>query len=221
MNQNNQPLVKVLITLTILAAITASLLIYTSDTGAGDNPFAGKLFSICYAFLSYGVLGAVCWAATRKREYKILGSAGMVISLLAFVFITVLILDENKSESTVKFALALMVGSLGMAQICFLFYLTAQNKYTNAARMVATIAISIYSLLIISRIFSGFEDFFYMGVTWKNYIKAIISLFVIGLAGCLLVPLCNQLEKPQELELETKVDPPPTPSNNDPYQPSV
>jgi hypothetical protein len=206
MNQNNQPLVKVLITLTILAAIAASILIYTSDTDAGDNPFAGKLFSICYSFLSYGVLAAICWAATRKKEYKILGGAGMAISVLAFVFITILILDENKSESTVKLALALMIASLGMAQICFLFYLTAQNRFTVTARMVATIAITTYSLLIISRIFSGFEDFFYMGVTWKNYLKAIISLFVIGLAGCLLVPLCNQLEKPQELELETKID---------------
>lgn len=215
MNQNNQPLVKVLITLTILAAITASILIYTSDTEEGSNPFAGKLFSICYAFLSYGVLAAICWAATRKKEYKILGSAGMMISVLAFVFITILILDENKSESTVKLALSLMVASLGMAQICFLFYLTAQNKYTTTARMVATIAIATYSLLIISRIISGLDDFFYMGVTFRNYLKAIISLFIIGLGGCLLVPLCNQLEKPQELELETKIDPP---ANND-YNP--
>jgi hypothetical protein len=211
MNQNTQPLIKVMITLVILSAITASILMFTS--GSLSEVFDGKLFNICYSFLLYCVTGAICWAVTRKKEYLVLGNAGIVISILGFIMFTIFLLDDNKTASTAKFTFSFMVAAIGLAQICFLFYLSAQNRFTLAARMVATIAIATYSLLLIARIFSFWDNLYeeseYMGLTMENYLKAILSLFIIGVASCVLVPLCNRLETgPRELELETKVDPP-------------
>jgi hypothetical protein len=192
MNQNNQPQIKVLITLVILATITAVLMILTDDI---LKTFANsKIFSICYAFLFYGVTGSICWATARKKDALVLGNGGMVVSALAFLFVTIMIVGENKSTDMIKITLSLVVATIGLTQICFLFYINAQNKFTVTARMVATMAIAAYSLLIISKIFSPWENFMDWPVGLENYLKAILSLFIIGLGSCFLVPLCNQLE---------------------------
>lgn len=219
MNQNNQPLIKVLITLVIIATVTAALLIITSGESSDDNVFLGKTFGTCCAFLFYGITGGICWATARKKEYAVLSYAGLAISGLAFILATVVIMDEEKEAETIKLMLTSMVAAIGITQICFLFYITAQNTFTTTARMIATIAIAAYSLLLISKIYSAWDDYFWMQVGIEKYMKAIVALFVIGLGSCLLVPLCNQLFTKKPPTINVRKDQ--SPASHDPHQPGV
>jgi hypothetical protein len=197
MNQTNQLLLKLLIGIVILAGVGAAIMIMTSNNvSSGGN----KLLTIAFSFLFYGITGSICWAITRKREHNLLGNSGIIISAVAFLFQTILIVGEVDSTDMLKLAFSLFIVSIALAHICFLFYITVQNRYASMARVLATLFISIFSLLIITKVFD-IDSFSFMRGPGETYIRFVFATLVLDLAATLLVPLCNRLLDTTSYEL--------------------
>jgi hypothetical protein len=207
MNPTNQSLLKIMIGIVILAGAVATLVIMTSDY---ISPGSNKLLSITFSLIFYGITGSICWAAARKKEYNLLGNAGMIISVVTFLLTTILIVGEVESEDMLKLVFCLMIASIALAHISFLFYITVQNNYTAIARILATVFISLFSLLIITKVFDVDSRFFFMGGISETYIRMVAASLILDLTATLLVPLCNRLQNTTTTELVITSEPPAT-----------
>jgi hypothetical protein len=207
MNSTNQSFLKVFIAIVILAGLSATIMILVSDS---PSPTGSKLLSIAFSFIFYGITGTICWATARKSEHNLLGSAGMIISAVAFLFTTILIAGEVESTDLLKIAFSLLIASIALAHICFLFYINVQNKYAAIARILAALFISFFSLLIITKVFDIDEGLFFMRGPGENYIKMVLASLVLDLTATLLVPLCNKLPDSTPTELVITSEPPAT-----------
>ena len=193
----------------IIAAVLSSIMIMTSNDPSPGN---AKLLMIAFSFIFFGITGSICWATARKSEHSILGNAGMIISAVAFLYSTILILGEVESTSMLKMAFCFFIASFALAHISFLFYVNVKNKYASIARIVATLFISFFSLLIISKMFESDSNFFLMGLSAGiDYMRLVFTSLILDLAATLLVPLCNQLDvnaAPMEFEIDSEQQPP-------------
>lgn len=208
MHSKNQQLVKVSVITVIIAGALGALSVLVEGIGM----VSGKIFGICLSLIIFGITATISLVITRKPEYKGLGIAGASISGLAFLLFVVVIIGEIADEGLLKLGFVLFILSIALAHISLLHYFNLQNKYAFYARITASIAISLFSLLLIMRIFEPF-----MGVSSLIYnqstIKMIFASLMIDLAATLLVPLCNRLKVDNpvkfsftEKEAETKTE---------------
>jgi hypothetical protein len=198
MNQNNQPLIKASVTIVIIAGLVAALSLFAG----GINPVEGKLFAICFSLIFFSITAVISFAAAGKHGISVLGTLGMMASVIAFMLVFVIIMAEIDDDSILKLAFTFFIISIALAHINLLHYFTLQNKYALYARIAATAAISVFSVLVIAQIFSPFQGM-YSITGYQSAYKLIIASLVIDLAATVLVPLCNRLEaeKPPELTL--------------------
>ena len=204
MNQNNQQLIKASIITVIIAGALGAL----SILGGGLGVANAKLFSISFILILFGITAAISFVVTRKPEYKTLGTAGMVVSAAAFLLFFIVILTELGEQGIFQLAFCLMIAAIAIAHICLLHHFNLQNRYALYARMTATVAISLFSLLIIVKVFEPFPSLYSLGVN-QGALKLIVAALIIDLAATLLVPLCNRLkvEEPVELILTSEETP--------------
>lgn len=189
MNQNNPQVIKAAVIVVIVAGLLGALTIMTEGIGIGS----AKIFAICLALIIYGITATICMVVTRKPECRSLGNAGMVVSASAFLLVFIITVGEVGDEGLLKFAFALFIASIALAHICLLHNFNLQNKYALYARITGTIAIAVFSLVLIVRIFEPFAG---MSALMYNQssLNLIVAALVIDLAATLLVPLCNRLE---------------------------
>lgn len=125
----------------------------------------------------------------------------MIIAVFAFVLTAVVIIAEIGDAGFLQFLSSLFIILLGLTHICLLHHFNLQNKYASYARITATVAIALFTLLSVVRTFDSFlfyESFLYDQATYK----IIFVAFIIDLAATLLVPLCNRLQMPEKTELD-------------------
>ena len=196
--------IKVLVIAVIIAGLFGAITVLAS---AGMGMEGAKAFAISMCFIFYGLLSAAPMVLAEKPEYKTLGIASMVVSTLAFILTVAAILAEITDAGLLKFIVSLFILSLGLAHICLLHHFNLQNKYAQYARMTATIAITLFTFLIIIRVFDSFmvyDSFLYNQSTYKITIVA----FIIDLTATLLVPLCNRLQVTEKVEMNFEEAPP-------------
>lgn len=204
MNQNNQQLIKA----SVIAVIIAGTLGALSILGGGIGVTNAKLFSISFILILFGITATISFVVMRKPEYKALGTAGMVVSAAAFLLLLIIILAEVEDTGIFQIAFCLTIASIALAHICLLHHFNLQNKYALYARMTATASISIFSLLLIVKIFEPFSNLYSLGYN-QTALKLLVAALIIDLAATLLVPLCNRLkvEEPVELILTSEETP--------------
>lgn len=189
MNQNNQQFIKASVIIVIIAGLLGALAVISGGIGLEN----GKLIAISLSVIIFGITATICMVVTRKPAFKTLGNAGMIVSGLAFLVAFIMIVGAIESEEILKIGFALFIASVALAHICLLHNFNLQNKYALYARMVATIAISIFSLLIITRVFEPIISLTSL-VYNQSIIKILLSSLIVDLAATLLVPLCNRLK---------------------------
>ncbi len=196
MNPNNQQFIKGAIITVIIAAAIGALTVLASDSfGDGGGEIAGKLFLVSFSLIFFGIMAAISMVVTEKPPYKNLGKAGMIVSAAAFLLVLILIFAGVDDDITIaKLAFALFIASIALAHISLLHHFNLQNKHANTARIIATIFISLFSLVIIINIFGtgqGLQSFLVNG---QSMAKLGMTSLMIDLAATLLVPLCNRLQ---------------------------
>jgi len=193
MLQNNQQFIKVSVIVVIIAGLLGALAVLSSGIGLEN----AKIISISLVLIIYGITSTLCMVVTGKPAYKTLGNAGMIVSGIAFLLAFTLIVGSIDNEELLKIEFAFFIASVGLAHICLLHHFNLQNKYALYARMTATAAIALFSLLVIIRIYEPILSLTAL-VYNQSILKIILALLIADLAATLLVPLCNRL----------KVDPP-------------
>jgi uncharacterized membrane protein len=198
---NNQQFIRGAILTLIIAGVIGILTVLVGDSfGVATGDFTGKLFLTCFSLIFFGITGAISMVVTEKPEYKNLGNAGMIVSVLAF-FITLILIFAGIGDEDVtlpKFAASLFLAAIALAHISLLHHFNLRNRHAHNARMTATIFISIFTLVIIILLFSSRGFFSGMGDI-QTLSKVIMGSLVADLAATALVPLCNRLpadEKP-------------------------
>ena len=195
--------IKALVIAVIIAGILGSITILAIDSLGVEGI---KVLGICLSLIIYGICGAVCMVVSEKPAYKTLGGAGMIIAVFAFVLTAVVIIAEIGDAGFLQFLSSLFIILLGLSHICLLHHFNLQNKYASYARITATVAIALFTLLSVVRTFDSFlfyESFFYNQATYK----IIFVAFVVDIAATLLVPLCNRLQVPEKAELNFEESP--------------
>ena len=210
MHSKNSQLLRAAIVTVIIAGIFGALSVLAEGIGI----LSGKIFAICLSLIIFGITATISMVVTRKPEYINLGRAGMLVSATAFLLVLTIILGEVINETLLKITFAFFISSIALAHISLLHYFNLQNKYAFYARIVATIAISIFSLILIMRVFEPF-----MGVSSLIYnqstLKMLIASFIIDLAATLLVPLCNRLMVDKPVEFSFTEEQPVQPKENE------
>ena len=212
MNPNNQQFIKGAIITIIIAAILGTLIVMGGDMlGWGEGNFAGKLFLISFSLIFFGLTATISLVVAEKPQYKNMGNAGMIVSAAAFFCVLILIFTGVDNDLTIaKITSALFILSIALAHICLLHHFNLRNKYAHTARLIATIFISLFSLVIIINIFST-GDGLQSLMNGQSTIKMVMASLIIDLAATLLVPLCNRLEVKEPVEeLTISVEPPVT-----------
>ncbi len=197
MNLNNQQTIKGGIITVIIAGALCVLTILASDSmGSGG----GKLFSICFSVIFFGITAVISAVAGKHPDYKGLGNAGAIVSGIAALMVVVITLGEPTDKLIYQLTGSLTIAAIALAHISLLHHFKIQNKYANQARTLATVFISIFSLIIISLIFESGENFEYslMRAGSETIGKLLASSLVVDLAATLLVPLCNRLDVKDE-----------------------
>ena len=189
MNQNNQQFIKVSVIVAIIAGLLGALAVLSSGIGLEN----AKMISISLVLIIYGITATVCMVVTGKPAFKTLGTAGMIVSGIAFLLALIMIVGEIGNEELLKLGFASFIASVGLAHICLLHHFNLQNKYALYARMTATAAIAIFSFLIIIRIFEPFISLNALAYN-QSILKIILASLIVDLAATLLVPLCNRLK---------------------------
>jgi hypothetical protein len=211
MNQNDQPFIKgAIITVIIAAAIGALTVLGGDSLGRGGGEITGKLFLASFSLIFFGITATISMVVTAKPQYKLLGNAGMIVSVIAFFLVLLLIFTGIDNNLTIpKFAFALFIGSIALAHICLLHHFNLQNKYANTARITATIFISLFAMVIIVNVLGAVEGLQAL-LNGQSIIKMGTASLIIDLAATLLVPLCNRLKvvEPAEQLIITSEPPP-------------
>jgi cytochrome c biogenesis factor len=212
MNPNNQQFIKGAIITVIIAAAIGALTVLASDSvGGGGGEITGKLFLVSFSLIFFGIMAAISMVVTEKPQYKNLGKAGMIVSAAAFFLVLILIFAGIDDDITIaKLAFALFIASIALAHVCLLHHFNLQNKHAHTARIIATIFISLFSLVIIINIFGAGEGLQSLLVNGQSMAKVGMTSLIIDLAATLLVPLCNRLqvnEPVEELNLTPKQPP--------------
>jgi hypothetical protein len=189
MLQNNQQFIKVSVMVVIIAGLLGALAVLSSGIMLAN----GKMISICLLLIIYGITATLCMVVTSKPAYKTMGTAGMIVSGIAFLLALIMIAGSVENEELLKTAFAFFIASVGLAHICLLHHFNLQNKYALYARMTATAAIAIFSFLFIIRIFEPFLSLTAL-IYNQSILKIILAALIIDLAATLLVPLCNRLK---------------------------
>ncbi len=212
MNQNNQQLIKASVIIVIIAGILGAL----SILAGGLDAYTAKIFSISFILILFGITATISFVVTSKPEYKTLGTAGMIVSGITFLLFFIVILAEVGDQGIFQLAFCLMIASIALAHICLLHHFNLQNKYAHYARITATTAIAIFSLVLIVKVFEPFPSLYSLGYN-QTALKLLVAALVIDLAATLLVPLCNQLqvEEPVELTFTSEEEPPVPPVQNE------
>jgi hypothetical protein len=189
MNQNNQQFIKASVIIVIIAGLLGALSVMSGGIGLEN----AKIISISLSLIIFGITATISMVVTRKPAFKSLGTAGMIVSGITFLLALIIIVGTIENEEILKIGFAFFIASIALAHICLLHYFNLQNKYALYARIAATIAIAIFSLLIIIRIFEPIINFNALAFD-LSIIKIILSSLIIDLAATLLVPLCNRLK---------------------------
>lgn len=199
-------LVRAAVVTVIIAGVLGALSVLVEGIGI----VSGKIFAICFSLILFGITATISMVVTRKPLYKGLGIAGALISGLAFLLFGVVILGEIEEEWLLKLGFVLFILSIALAHISLLHYFNLQNKYAFYARITATVAIAIFSLLLIMRVFEPIISISF--IYNESTLKMLIASFIIDLAATLLVPLCNRLKvnKPVEYNIPEEVSAPKT-----------
>ncbi len=188
MLQNNQLFIKVSVIVVIIAGLFGALAVMSGGIGLEN----AKMISISLALIIYGITATICMVVTRKPAYKTLGTAGMIVSGIAFLLAFIMIVGAIGNEELLKGGFSFFIASVALAHICLLHNFNLQNKYALYARMTATAAIAIFSFLIIIRIFEPFLSLTAL-VYNQSVLRIILASLIVDLAATLLVPLCNRL----------------------------
>ncbi len=209
MNPNNQQFIKGAIITVIIAAAIGALTVLAGDSfGGGGGEITGKLFLVSFSLIFFGITAAISMVVTEKPQYKNLGKAGMIVSAAAFLLVLILIFAGVGDDITIaKVAFALFIASIALAHICLLHHFNLQNKHAHTARIVATIFISLFSLVIIINIFGTGQGLQSLLVNGQSMAKLGMTSLIVDLAATLLVPLCNRLqvnEPAEELHLTSE-----------------
>jgi hypothetical protein len=189
MLQNNQQFIKASVIIVIIAGLIGALSVMSGGIGLEN----AKMISISLALIIYGITATICMVVTRKPAYKSLGTAGMIVSGIAFLLAFIMIVGTIENEELLKIGFVFFIASVALAHICLLHYFNLQNKYALYARYTATAAIALFSLLIIIRIFEPILSLTSL-VYNQSVIKIILASLIVDLAATLLVPLCNRLK---------------------------
>lgn len=90
-----------------------------------------------------------CYRQTTIQStwYSRHGSIGNYLSLIFIVILT-----EVADTGIFQLGFCLMIASIALAHICLLHHFNLQNKYALYARMTATSAIAIFSLILIVKV---------------------------------------------------------------------
>lgn len=210
MNQNNQQLIKAAIVTVIIAAAIGVITVLGGDSlGRGGGEITGKLFLASFSLIFFGITATISMVVTAKPQYKILGNAGMIVSVVAFFLVLILIFTGIDNDLTIpKFAFALFIASIALAHICLLHHFNLQNKYAYTARIAASIFISLFSMVIIVNILGAVEGLQAL-MNGQSILKMGIACLVIDLAATVLVPLCNRLKVNEPAEQLTITSEPP------------
>lgn len=211
MKPSTQPILTSLIALVSGLAVISALLILVVN---GDSEFSGKFIAISFSLFLYGITGSICWATSRRNEVRGLGIAGVIVAVFAFLIFTIYVLAEPKGVDFIRLTFSSFLLAIAFAHICFLFYLTMRNKYASMTRIITSIFIGLFTLLLVSQVWSlTNSSFFYLGRDLEATTFRIIgSSLVLDLSGTLLVALLNRLNSPTvTLELESE----PVPSKPD------
>jgi hypothetical protein len=198
MNQNNQQLIKISIAIVIVAGLLGALSVISGDIGVSSM----KIFALSLLIIIYGITATISMVVNRKPAYKTLGTAGMIASGLGFLLSAIVILIEIEETGILQLASSFFIAAIALAHICLLHYFNLQNKYAYYARITATIAIAVFSLILITRIFEPFPNLNSFGGN-QSILKILVAALVIDLAATLLVPLCNRLEVHDPAEVLT------------------
>ena len=206
MKQNNQQLIKASIITVIIAGVLGALSMLAGGIGAAS----AKLFSISLSLIFFGITATISMIVTRKPEYKGLGTAGIIVSAVAFLLIFIIIVAEIGEQVFFQFAFCFFIASIALAHICLLHYFNLQNKYALYARMTATAAISIFSLSLIVKFFEPFSSLYSLGYN-QEVLKLLFAALIVDLGATLLVPLSNQLKTQEPVDLAFTSKEPHTP----------
>jgi len=191
--------IKTLVIAVIIAGILGALTVLAIET---IGTAGIKIMGVCLVLIVCGIMATVSLVAAEKPETKNLGMAGIIVAGLVFLLSTVLIVAEVSDAGFLKLVLSLFVLSVGLTHISLLHCFSVQNKYARYARMTATVAISLFTILLITRIFDTFGSYYYESLIYnQSTYKVGMVAFIFDLAATSLVPLCNRLDVPERIEI--------------------
>jgi len=195
MQVNNQKLILTSVIIVIIAGVFGALSVIAEGIGVTS----GKIFACCLFLLIFGILATICMVVMRKPELFTLGMVGVFVSIAGFALTFLMIVANIFDEVLLKMTGVLFVVAIALAHISLLYHFNLQNKYAVYARITACIFISLFTFLLILRIFEPLSSMTSMFLD-QSMLKIMVACFILDLAATLLVPLCNRLEIQQPIE---------------------
>jgi hypothetical protein len=190
--QNNQVGLKIAISVIVFAGIVSAIGCFTIgiDTSKGMI----KLISVCTNALFYGLLGALCYSIFNNNNTQQLSLIGISICGFGFLLNAISIMTETQSQGLLKAVISFFILSIAFAQICMLYKITIVNKYAAIAKVIAVVAISIFSFMMIVLIMGDITQLQYrmMGGGLEN-IKMYLAVLAIDFSATAATPLLNKL----------------------------
>ncbi len=193
MNQQNDQLgLKIAIGVIVAAGIISAIGSFT--IGIDTSKGIVKLISVCTNALFYGLLGALCYSVFNNTNTQQLSLIGMAICGFGFLLSAFSILGETQSQGLIKATFSFFILSIAFAQICMLYKITIVNKYAAISRVIAVVAISIFSFMVIVLIMGDITKLQYrmMGGGLEG-IKLYLAILAIDFSATAATPLLNKL----------------------------
>jgi hypothetical protein len=214
MEKENQAGLKAAVITILLSGVVCAIAALTLNNNPSE--FITKILGICLSVLYYGLLGVLCFSICSNIRTMQLGLTGAVICFVGFVLSAVAIIFEIKNESFSKMLISFSLISIAMAQISMLYKIRIINKFAAISRIVAVIAVAVFTLMMVVAIMGNLKELQYMFMrSGAQFLRTYLAVLSIDLAATAATPLLNRMHEgrliEEDLAAELLQEPPPQP----------
>ncbi len=208
MHSNTSKLILKAVIIALLLS-TVYLAIMSVFANMNTGKFAAKLMGISYTTIFSAITGAMCFSIYKNVKTQQLSLIGIVVSVVSLLLSMFFVIFEIKSIGFIKMTYSFLILSIALAQICMLYKIEIVNKYAHICKLIATIAIGLFTLCLIFIIFNIANDFkfniFEPNFIGETMLRSIIALLVIDLGFTALTPIVNKIDE-GKLEQENMME---------------
>jgi hypothetical protein len=191
---SNQSLLKIVTFGLIFFGLLFSIVVFMlSERDPSKGMF--KTLGISFTAITNGLLFAMCYSAFGKPSTKNLSIGSCITVAVSFLMSAMAILGEVESQGFAKMLFTVFLASIALAQICLLYKIDIVTKYAAISRIIAVVAIAIFTFTLIIMIWGDFAEMQYRIMGGGIYfVKSYLALLAIDFTFTAVTPLLNKLD---------------------------